>query len=274
MSKPVLAGAVLLLLTLPVSAQLEQPRRILLTSLQAGEPLTAAELEIRIGKKPAEILRVYQAEERPVRLLLIISDDPGSRLVQNLAEVRQFVENLPDATTIQVSYARGGTLKIEQPFTGELAAAGAALRLPTGALPPQDLGLLLSEAMAQFPEDGSERAQIVYLGEGTEPEADDLFGDPRLNRAIRQAQERGIVVWTIHTGSASGGDAYVDRLSKETGGRSLGLGHPPSLAPHLRELRAFLDRQYLVEFVPPANASGKLEVRVRGERRQLLHPER
>ncbi len=266
-----LVGAVLLF-ALPVSAQ--APRRILVTSAEAGEPLTAAELEIRIGKKPAEILRVYQAEERPLRLLLIISDDPGSRLVQNLAEVRRFVTSLPEATTIQVSYAHGGTLKIEQPFTTDLAAAAAAVRLPTGSLPPQDLGLLVSEAMAQLPEDTSVRVQIVYLGEGTEPEAEDLYGDPRLNRAVRQAQEKGIVVWTIHTGSASGGDAYVDRLSKETGGRSLGLAHPPSLTPQLNELRGFLNQQYLVEFVPPEGAKGKLEVRVRGARRALLHPER
>lgn len=276
MRRPLLAAAAALLCALGVCAQTEgpPPRSLLVTSAKAGEPLTAAELEIRIGDKPAEILRVYQAEERPLRLMLIVSEDPGSRLVQNLAEVRQFLLSLPEATTIQVSYAHGGALKVEQAFTRDLAAAGAALRLPTGAVPPQDLGLLISEAMVQFPEGAEERAQIVYLGEGTEPELGDLYGDSRLNRAIRQAQERGIVVWTIHTGEASGNDAYVDRLSKETGGRSLGLAHPPSLAPLLNELRAFFNQQYLVEFVPPPRAKGRLEVRVRGEKSQLLHAQR
>lgn len=270
-----MAATFFLLVALGVSAQRERtPRNLLVTSPKAGEPLTAAELEIRIGNKPAEILRVYQAEERPLRLMVIVSDVPGPRLVQNLAEVRRFLEGLPEGSTVQVSYAQGGALKVEQPFTRDLAAAGAALRLPAGAIPPQDLGLLVSEAIAQFPEGANERAQIVYFGEGTEPELGDLYGDSRLNRAIRQAQERGLLVWTIHTGEASGGDAYVDRLSKETGGRSLGLAHPPSLTPLLNELRGYLDQQCLVEFVPPANAKGKLEVRVRGERRQLLHAER
>lgn len=275
MTPRTVAGAAALLVALGVGARPEGGlRRILVTSPQAGEAMTAAGLEIRVGKKPAEILRVYQADERPLRLMLIVSDDPGSRLVQNLAEVRQFVQSLPEGTTIQVSYAQGGRLKVEQPFTGELAAAAAALRLPIGALPPQDLGELVYEAMAQFPEDANERAQIVYLGEGTEPEDGDLYGDSRLNRAIRRAQERSIVVWTIHTGAATEADAYLDRLSKETGGRSLGLAHPPSLAPHLSELRAFLNQQCLVEFVPPAGAKGKLEVRRRGARGALLHPDR
>jgi hypothetical protein len=275
MRKLILAGAVTLLGAAPAWAQAEgTPRRILVTPERAGETVTAAELEIRVGKKPAEVLGVYQAEERPLRLMLIVSDGPSPRLVQNLGEVRQFVESLPEGTAIQVSYAQGGRVKVEQAFTSDRVAAAAALRLPTGALPPVDLGLLITEAMADFPQGASERAQVVYLGEGTEPEGNDLYGDPRLNRAIRQAQERGMVVWTIHTGSVAEADAYLDRLSKETGGRSLGLAHPPSLAPLLNELRGFLDQQCLVEFVPPAGAKGKLTVRQRGARRVLLHPDR
>jgi hypothetical protein len=276
-----LAGAVALLGAAVWAQSEEAPRRVLVTAVQAptssgqaGEAVTAGELEIRVGKKPAEVLRVHRPDERPLRLMLIVSDDPGSRLVQNLGEVRQFIESLPEGTSIQVNYAFGGALKVEQAFTSDRGAAAAAVRLPTGVLPPVDLGLLITEAMAQFPPEAEERAQIVYFGEGTEPEGNDLYGDPRLNRAIRQAQERGLVVWTIHTGSRPEADPYLDRLSKETGGRSLGLAHPPSLAPLLNELRGFLDQQYLVEFVPPEGAKGKLEVRLRGARRPLLYPDR
>ena len=182
-----LGAVILLLLALGVAAQEETPRRLLLTALKPTEGLTAADLEVRIGNKPAEVLRVSQAEERPLRLLVIVSDVPGPRLVQNLGEVRRFLLSLPEGSTVQVNYAQGGAMKVEQPFTRDLAAAAAALRLPAGAIPPQDLGLLVSEALAQFPQGANERAQIVYFGEGTEPELGDLYGDARLNRARRRS---------------------------------------------------------------------------------------
>jgi len=278
------AGAAALLCALAVCAQGEEaPRRILVTSLPAGEPLTAAELEIRIGNKPAEILRVYQAEERPVQLALLIAENAGGGFTSNLAEVRRFLDQLPEGSQVLVAYLQSGVVKVEQPFTADRGAAAGAVRLPASSSGPSDLGVLIWEALRSFPEEPEGRAQILYLGEGTAPE-EGLYNDARLDRAIRQAQERGVVVWTLHVearalgldaGHVELGEAYLKRLATETGGKAFALGvHAPSLEPYLNELRGLLQRQYLVEFIPPAGGKGKLEVRVRGQRGGLLHPER
>jgi hypothetical protein len=93
-----------------------------------------------------------------------------------------------------------------------------------------------------------------------------------------------VVVWTLHVGSelqqSPGVDshldreAYLDRLSRETGGEALALGlHPPSLLPYLQQLRALFDRQYRVEFQPPPGTAGKkLGVKLSGGRQRLFHP--
>ena len=290
MRSRLLAGAAALLCALAVSAQTEgPPRSLLVTSVKTGEPLTAAELEIRIGNKPAEILRVYQAEERPVRLAVLVDDSASSVFVQSLPALRQFLNELPEGSSVLVAYLQsGGRLKVEQAFTTDRGAAAAGLRLPAGTGGPGDLGLLVSETLTLFPNGTEERSEILYIGEGTAPSGG-LYDDFRLNRAIREAQERGVVLWGIHVASsrelspeppgiAEGHsllESYLERLARETGGRAFALTlHPPNLQPYLMELQSLLGRQYLVEFIPPPKAKGKLEVRVREERRQVLHADR
>lgn len=267
-----------------ITAQTDS-RSILVTLARPAEPVAASEFEVRVGNKPAQIVTVYQPDERPLRLALLIDDSAGSTLISNLAELRQFLEGLPPGSIVQVAYKHGGALKVEQPFTADLAAAVAALSVPARTSAEGDLGGTLAELLDQFPDHFPERGQILYLGEGT-GFVGEAHHDPTLARTIRRAQERGVVVWTLHVGSelpqSPGVDshldreAYLDRLSRETGGEALALGlHPPSLLPHLRELRAFFDRQYLVEFQPPPGTAGKkLVVKVSGGRQTALHPDR
>ena len=111
----------------------QESRSILVTLLQAGEPIAAPEFEVRVGNQPAQILQVNQPEERRLRLALLIDDSAGSTLTTNLAEVRRFLEGLPAGSSVLVAYKHGGALKTEQPFTTDLAAAVATLRVPSQA---------------------------------------------------------------------------------------------------------------------------------------------
>lgn len=332
------AAAALLLADLlaappPAPAQSE-PRRILVTAAQPlAEPLTAPELDLRVRKKPAEVTRVYQPEERPVRLALLLDDSAGAEVAQSLPELAAFLRSLPAGSEVMVAYLRGGSLEVTQAFTTDLAAAAAKLRAPTGSpfTAPGSLGQTVLEALAYFPAKATLRRQILYVGEGLVER--DSYHDVPLNRAIAAAQARGIPVWVMRVRSASRPEdsagsgrtraqaeqeqlaagappsqpglvagretapppplpmASVEtpeptalplkRLSQETGGEAFALGvRPPTLAPYLDELRALLDRQYLVEFTPPvdkkgAPVAGKLTLQVRGRREVgLLYPQR
>lgn len=267
-----------------------EPRSILITALDPlTEPLTGVELDLRLNKKPVDIVRIYQPEERPVALALLIADNTGPEVAQSLPALADFLRSLPAGSAVLTAYARRGTLEVVQPFTRDLAAAAAALRAPQN-LPeasPTDLGQLVSDLLEHFPATTTARAQILYVGEGS---ANDPYRDVTLNRAIAQAQERGLAVWTIHAGavpiplppaSHAQAETALQRLSQETGGRSFALGlQPPALDPYLEELRGLLDRQYLVEFAPPTEKRtgkrlpGALTLRVRGRELRLLYPRR
>lgn len=275
------AAAFCLALTgLPAAPQ-QESRSILVTLARAAEPGAAPKFEVRVGNQPAQVLRVYQPEERHPRLALLIDDSAGSTLVGNLNEVRRFIESVPAGSVVLVAYKRGSALQIEQPFTTDLAAAVAAVHVPAQASAGGDLGGSIAELLEQFPASFPERGQVLYIGEGVSLSGQ-VHHDPSLNRAIPRIQQRGVVIWALHVGSSSGElghleqEAYLQRLASETGGKALALGlHPPSLQPYLQELRSLLDRQYLVEFQPPPGTVGKrLIVKLSVGRQQLFHPDR
>ncbi|HXE74914.1 MAG TPA: hypothetical protein VNN18_04650 [Candidatus Xenobia bacterium] len=271
-----LAGLGVVLVTSVAAAQ--ESRSILVTLAKPLESVAASEFEVRVGNQPAQVTRVYQPEERPLRLALLIDDSAGPTLTQNLSELRQFIDGLPAGARVMVAYKRGGALQIEQPFTTDRAAAVGALHLPAQAGGGGDLAGSIVELLEYFPPGLPERGQILYLGEG-DSLSGQTYHDPSLNRALPRIQERGVVVWVLHVGSSTGEighvdqQAYLQRLASETGGQALALGlHPPSLLPYLKELREYFDRQYGVEFQPPPGSAGKkLQVKLSGGRPRLFH---
>ncbi|MBI2956610.1 MAG: hypothetical protein HYY26_04785 [Acidobacteria bacterium] len=260
-------------------------RRMPLTPPSGVESLAAAELEIRVGRQAAEILRLYQPEERPLRVALLVDESVGTALLENLPYLREFIAGLPEGTQILVAYLKPGMMEVAQEFTADRAAAVAALRVPDVSTGVTKLGDRVAELLARFPGSPTAREQIIYIGEGSDPEPS-IYADSPLNRAIEQAERRGVAVWALHIGAGEGAahldvEAYLERLCTETGGRAFGLGvHQPTLDPYLRELRGLLERQYQVELALPrdaktgAPAAGKLSVKVRGRKVSWLYPQR
>ncbi|NIR33212.1 MAG: hypothetical protein GWO11_01710 [Desulfuromonadales bacterium] len=196
-----------------------------------------------------------------------------------------------------IGYLRRGKLITAQAFTSNLEGAAASLRAPSGVpdAGPADLGQLISETLALFPDHPPARAQVLYLGQGTNVRPHDLL----LERAIRQAQRRGVPVWVVHIPPGPGGgipeagrrelppepspapgspvsyaEAYLARLSEETGGDTFGLGRQPvGLERYLDRFRSLLDRQYLVEIDAPEPRPGsRLRVEIPRRDLRLLHP--
>ncbi|MDA2913083.1 hypothetical protein MYX77_03835 [Acidobacteriia bacterium AH_259_A11_L15] len=271
------------------------PRQLLVTVAERpadplAHPLTAVEFEVRVGKQPAEVLRVYQPEERPVQLALLIDDSAGTPVAGSLDELAAFLRSLPRGSEVMIAYLRRGKLVTAQAFTSNLEGAANSLRAPSGfaGAGPADLAQLVYEVLQLFPQPrtfgDAARAQILYLGEGTNA---DPHTDIPLQRTLRQARARGIPVWAIHVhgavpfssppaepASTANQEAYLDWLTQETGGMTFGLSlHSLSLDPHLRRFRAMLDRQYLVEIDSP-DADGPLRIRIRRQQLDLLYPRR
>jgi hypothetical protein len=284
------AGVSVALLAMLALAQ-AAPRRLLVTFTEPpAEPPAASGLELRVGKQAAAVRRLVPSEDAPVQLAVLIAETAGPELVQSLPAVRELVRGLPDGSQVLIGYVQTNSVVVVAPFTADREAAADALRVPLGVQTPGDLGQLFHDALAFFPEQSAGRAQLLYIGEGTPPDGGGIYNDYRLNRFIREAQQRGVVLWCIHASGGESpafagaahadGEALLERAARETGGRAFALTrHLPTLDAPLAEFRALLDRQYVLEFDPPAQAASrktpeKLELRVGGRRGQLLHAAR
>jgi len=278
-------GGSLLVAALWAAAQTE-PRRILVTLADPlPDPLTAVELDLRVAKKPAEVTRVYQPQERPVQLALLIDDSAGPEVAEQLPALANFIRSLPTGSQVMVAYLLGKSLESVLPFTSDLEKAALLLRAPRGGSGFEviDIGPLVSEVLKGFPSEPGARAELLYVGYLV-PGSDALM-DSSLSRAIGQVQDRGVTVWSVHGAPPTvkwfATVTALERLTKESGGRAWAraLG-PIPVVPALEELRALLDRQYLVEFTPPTDKNGqpltgKLTLAVRGRKEvKLLHPAR
>jgi hypothetical protein len=347
-ARATILGAALLAAALPVAtapaAAQSEPRRILVTLAQAyGEPLTAVELDLRVAKKPAEVTRVYQPQERAVQLALLVDDSTGPEVASSLPALAGFLRSLPAGSEVLVAYVRGGSLEVVQPFTENREAGAAALRAPSGSTFANvgDLGQVILDALESFPATPRLRGQVLYLGEAQAQS--DPYQDVTLNRAIALAQQKSVAVWVIRARTASQAEdfagsgrtrqqaadekaetqttpgagvrppttvqgraagttdsfparsgetepppeslntsqALLQRLATETGGRAYAPdARPASLEPFLEKLRSQLNRQYFVEFTPPADkngqpVAGKLTIALRGRKEaKLLYPAR
>ncbi|OFV84020.1 MAG: hypothetical protein A3D93_04330 [Acidobacteria bacterium RIFCSPHIGHO2_12_FULL_67_30] len=265
-----------------------RPRRILVTVTQAlPDPLTAVELDLRISKKPVEVTRVFQPQERPVQLAVLIDDSTGPEVANSLPALAAFLRALPAGSEVMVAYLRGPSLNLVQAFTVDLEKAAAALRPPSSnpKLAITDLGQLVLDGLGHFPITPERRQQLLYVGYAVPVR--DAVHDPALSRAISEAQGRGVAVWAIQVATRFAAGPWesssegVERLTEETGGQAFALPFPPTeLEPSLQQLRPLLDRQYLVEFTPPADkngqrVTGKLTIAVRGRKEVgLLYPQR
>jgi hypothetical protein len=95
--------------------------------------------------------------------------------------------------------------------------------------------------------------------------------NPELDRAIREAQRRGIPIWAIYANAPGGfgrsnvavtyGQGSLNRLAEETGGKAYFAGRGFVTFDHaLEEISHILGSQYLVAY--RSSGSGDLEVDV------------
>lgn len=227
---------------------------------------------------PAENLLVYQEKQRrpvvgwtPVEvqaagldLAILVDDSLDTSVGLQLDDLAHFVRSLPASTRVAVAYANNGSANLRQDFTADHEQAANALRLPLGSPTAfSSVYLSLVDLLQRWPDSGHRRA-VLLVSHGI-----DLFrgvaeSSPGTNfdldRAIREAQRRGVVVYTLYATGAgrihrffflvSNGQGCLSRLALETGGEAFfqGFGTPIAFAPFLEDLGKMLGQQYVLLF--------------------------
>ncbi len=243
-------------------------------------PLTVDDILVSQNKQHLQVTGLEPLRAQGGRQLwLLIDDSTTTNLGTQLADLKNFVSNLPANTQVGVGYMNYGRVQVVQPLTTDHQLAAKAMRLPTGiAGISASPYLALTSLIHKWPASSGPR-EVVMVSSGIDPEYGAGPDDPYVNEAVDVAQRAGVVVYSIFYSGAGRwghngrqifwGQNYLAQLSDETGGELYWLGaiNPVSLAPYLSDISERLNAQYLLTFLArPENKAGFQVVKIKTEK--------
>jgi hypothetical protein len=191
-------------------------------------------------KKPARSTAAAERVRTPLNLAVLIQDDLVPHVGNELKVTSEFIRSLPAGSRVMVGYIRSGSLQVRQPFTEDLSAAADSLRVPVGStsVSPYNPYVDVVAALKKFPVDGRNRNALLLVSDGLDTsrgyDAISALTSIDLDRAVREAKERGVAVYSFYAPSvgltsysrqaASLGQGALNRLSERTGGRAFFQG--------------------------------------------------
>ncbi len=222
-----------------------------------------------------KITAVKPGADLPITLGLFIQDDLINQVNTELKGLKKFITELPKGSRVMVGYITAGGLSLETKdgFTTDLQAAAKSLRVLRGAPAgtPFNPYVPLIEGLKRFEQHSNERKIAIVISDGIDlargldQAAPGLSVD--LDRAIKEAQWREVVVYALYAPSATAarfsnrafsfGQGCLVKLGDDTGGESFfsGLGFA-TFAPHLKAINEMLGRQWLITYRSNNSESG------------------
>ena len=212
-----------------------------------------------------EVISRRVPSDSPITLAVLLQDDLVSSIGTEAKGIAQFVRNLPAGSRVMIGYIRSGSLEVRRKFTAELDRAAAAVRPPLGvsSASPYNPYVEIVEALRRFDSQAQGRRAMIVVSDGLDVSRGlDSSGPGQsidLDRAITEAQRRGVAVYSIYAPPAgfsgnqlllANGQSCLLKLSEDTGGRSFfqGMGAPISFDPFLKEISAALESQIALTY--------------------------
>jgi hypothetical protein len=249
---------------------------------------TVVTVEARHGKNvPAvkrEDVRVYQGKDRAqvtdsvslqgnqagLELFVLIEETSDASVASQFDDLRRFLNSQPPTTAVAIGYLQNGSVQIAQNFTKDHAAAGKALRIPTGASAGGTSPFLgVTDAIKRWPE-SSARHAVLLISDGIDP-MQPGSSDSYLDETIHQAQRTGTQVYSIYASRGghfghtlwrvNQGQSNLSRLADESGGEAYfqGFDTPVAFAPFLEQFANRLNQQYKLTFLAKAGNKASYE---------------
>lgn len=202
----------------------------------------------------------------PLNLAILVQDDLVSQVGNELGATREFIRSLPQGSRVMVGYVTSGTLQVRQSFTNDLDKAANSLRIPRSstAAAPFNPYVEVIEALKKFDSNAKGKNAVLLISDGLDTSRGfDVTSSGHtldLERAIKQANDRGVAVYTFYAPSvgltshsrlaASYGQNSLNRLAGDTGGRAFFQGTTGfvSFASYFERLRTTLNEQYARAF--------------------------
>lgn len=176
----------------------------------------------------------------PINLAILVQDDLTSQLGNELGVTADFIRSLPRGSRVMVGYITAGSLQVRQPFTNDLNRAAQSLRIPISstAASPYNPYVEVIEALRSFNSNLRGRNAVLLISDGLDVsrgfDVDSAAHTIDLERAIKQANQRSVAVYTFYAPSvgltsrsmlaASYGQSSLNRLAHDTGGKAFFQG--------------------------------------------------
>jgi VWFA-related protein len=263
--------------TIPVTVHLPKEREP--QEMRSIDVLTVFE-----DGEQQEILTVRGVAQSPLTLAVLIQDDLTFSVGGEVRGIADFVRHLPAGSRVMVGYLRAGSLQVRQKFTPDLERAAKSLRIPIGSTSgtPYNPYTLLRDAIKRFEGQPVGRRAVLMVSDGLDLSHGFSSSTPSqsldLQRAIDEAQRKGVAVYSIYSptvgGTGEGGSALVgngqgslNRLAEETGGHAFfqGTSAPVSFKPFLRDLGAMLSRQVALTYLSTHTDKGFHRLKVESD---------
>ncbi len=231
------------------------------------EELQTLELIVQEDGEAQEILSARGVDRAPLALSILVQEDLGAPIGNELKGLTSFIRGLPDGSRVMIAYLRAGSPQIRQRFTTDLDHAAKSLRVPAGSpfAAPFNPYVELVDTLKRFESLPTGRRAVLLISDGVDVSRGIDSSAPSqsldLDRAISNAQRRGVAVYSIYSPTSltaggnfilvGNGQGSLKRLSDETGGRAFyqGAGAPVSYDPFLRELGGLLSRQFALTYL-------------------------
>jgi VWFA-related protein len=255
---------------------------------QAAAALQPGDFSVREEKRPQQIISVKRASEAPLLLAVLIQDDLVARVNNELKEVKEFIRGLPEGSRVMTGYLTVGSLSVAQDFTTDRGRAADSLRIVRGSESgaPFNPYVEVKEALRRFDSSPAGRRMILLISDGLDTSRGFSNASPSLSvdldRAIEEAQRRGVAVFTFYAPSvgltsssriaANYGQGSLNRLADETGGEAFFSGTDfVSFDPYFKDLNEIMGFQWVITYRTSNTGSQFRRIEVTAETDVHLH---
>lgn len=253
--------------------------------------LNPDDFAVREEKLSQKIISVKRAAEAPPIIAILIQDDLQSRVNNEINGIKDFIRALPEGSRVMTAYITAGSLRVTQDFTTDRQLAADSLRIirSTTAASPFNPYVELIEGLKRFDSQPAGRRMVLMISDGLDASRGLRSASPMLSidltRSIREAQRRGVVVFSFYAPSvglsgssrleANYGQSSLNRLADETGGEAFYSGFDfVSFAPYFKEFNELLGLQWLITYRSTNLGNSFREIEVTTEADvHLHHPE-
>ncbi|MGB7201515.1 MAG: hypothetical protein WBD16_04525 [Pyrinomonadaceae bacterium] len=217
------------------------------------------------NKRSQKIVSVKSANETPVNLAIVIQDNLDWRVNSELKGLKDFIRELPAGSKVITAYLTIGGAIVTQELTTDLKQAAETLRVIRGTSLPPIFSPYdgVQGVIKHFEEKTNGRQMILVISDGLDMSLGYHYASPyfsiSLDKAIRDAQRRGVSVFTIYAPSEDRrpygrlalnyGQGSLIRLADETGGESyISLLDFINFSPYLKEFKEVLPFQWVITY--------------------------